>query len=408
MKALILAAREYVAIVRTKAFVLGLVFAPTLLAISLLFIPRDRGPEEGGAREVALIDHSGRIAEALARAGAEAGIHVRAHAPEQVDPERRAELERAVKAGSLAAVLVVKEGALDPASRAPAAELTIRNVAGGTAAWLRDTLTARIELERLLAEGVARERAELLLTPPSIEVRLPDGGGSGQRALIEAALVPFLTLMIVFMAVLSSAPYLLHSVVEEKQQRIAEVLLGSMSPFDIMLGKLMGSAGAALTVLFVYAGAGAAAAASYGVGSALSPSLLLLSLIDVLVALVMYGSLFLAAGAAATEQKEAQALMTPVLMLVFLPMLVLSRLVSSPDGQLALTLTFFPFTAPLVLPFRLATTNVPAWQVALSLAGATLTTCGIVWVAGRIFRIGILAQGRAPRLTELWRWIRSA
>jgi ABC-2 type transport system permease protein len=210
------------------------------------------------------------------------------------------------------------------------------------------------------------------------------------------------------MAIMSSAPYMLHSVIEEKQQRIAEVLLGSMSPSELMTGKLIGAAGAGMTVLAVYAVMGGVAAARYDLGSVLSPLLIVMALANVLVALVMFGSLFLAAGATATEIKEAQGLMTPLMLIVFLPMMTLSQLLTNPDGQLAITLSLFPLTAPMILPLRLAATNVPVWQIVVSVGGALLTTVAVVWLAGRIFRIGILSQGRAPKLRELVAWIRSS
>jgi ABC-2 type transport system permease protein len=132
-----------------------------------------------------------------------------------------------------------------------------------------------------------------------------------------------------------------------------------------------------------------------------------MSLADVLLALVMFGSLFLAAGAAATELKDAQGLMTPLTLVMVIPMMAVSQLLGNPDGALAIGLSLFPLTAPMVLPLRLATTSVPAWQIAISVCGTLAATTGIVWVAGRIFRIGILAQGRAPRFGELWQWIKN-
>jgi ABC-2 type transport system permease protein len=409
VKALIVARREFLALVRTKAFVIGVVLAPALMSMATLLVPTGDAPGDG-PREVALVDYSGHLSAPLERAADEAGLTVTTHAPEAFDDLARARLDGEVRDGSLAAVVVIGSHVVTGnAGDAAQVVLTVRNVASRSTLWLHRTLDDLVQLKRLEAAGIDSERARRILTAVELQVRLPESSGEHDPNLaLRGAIAPLFTLMLVFLAIMSSAPYMLHSVIEEKQQRIAEVLLGSMSPFDLMAGKLLGSAAAGVTVALVYAGMAFAGASHYGLGAVLSPSVLLLSLAHVLVALVMFGSLFLAAGAAATELKDAQGLMTPLTLIMIIPMMTLSELLGNPDGVLAVSLSLFPLTAPMILPVRLATTSVPAWQVGVSVLGTLLSTMVIVWAAGRIFRIGILSQGRAPRLAELLRWIRSA
>jgi ABC-2 type transport system permease protein len=411
-KSLILAQREYLALVRTKAFLLGMFLAPVLMVVSFLFIPRGNAPEEGAPREVLVVDYSRRVVPALISAASAANVTITDYPESQYAAGgEREELDRRVQSGAVAGLLVIRQDAIEPGPPAgeKSAVLTVRNAASRTAVWLQRTLNDVIRLERMKAAGIEPERAQRLLSDPGVDIRAPAGAGESSRdAALKATLVPLFTLMLVFMAIMSSAPYMLHSVIEEKQQRIAEVLLGSMSPSELMTGKLIGAAGAGMTVLAVYAVMGGVAAARYDLGSVLSPLLIVMALANVLVALVMFGSLFLAAGATATEIKEAQGLMTPLMLIVFLPMMTLSQLLTNPDGQLAITLSLFPLTAPMILPLRLAATNVPVWQIVVSVGGALLTTVAVVWLAGRIFRIGILSQGRAPKLRELVAWIRSS
>lgn len=411
-KALILARREYLALVRTKAFLLGMFLAPVLMGVSFLFIPRGNAPEEGAPREVLVVDYSRRIVQELISAGRANNVTITDYPESQyaAGGSAREELDRRVQSGAVAGLLVIRKDAIEPGPPAneKSAVLTVRNAASRTAVWLQRTLNDVIRLERMKAAGIEPERAQHLLSDPGVDIRAPAGAGESSRdAALRATLVPLFTLMLVFMAIMSSAPYMLHSVIEEKQQRIAEVLLGSMSPSELMTGKLIGAAGAGMTVLGVYAVMGGVAAARYDLGSVLSPLLIVMALGNVLVALVMFGSLFLAAGATATEIKEAQGLMTPLMLIVFLPMMTLSQLLTNPDGQLATTLSLFPLTAPMILPLRLAATNVPTWQIVVSVGGALLTTAAVVWLAGRIFRIGILSQGRAPKFRELLEWIRT-
>jgi ABC-2 type transport system permease protein len=410
LKAFIVARREYLALVRTKAYLLGLFLAPALMSIAVLLIPNADTPADGGPREVALLDYTGTVGSALAAAAAEAGFSVSSHAPEALDAQARARLDEQVREGTLAAVLLVSPQAISGSDGDASIVLTVRNVASHSTLWLQRTLDGIVQLKRLEAAGIESSRARQLLQGVHVQIRLPEGpAGGDSEAAVKSAITPMFTLLLVFLAVMSSAPYMLHSVIEEKQQRIAEVLLGSMSPFDLMAGKLFGAAAAGLTVVAVYGVMGLLGASRYGIGSApLSPMLLLLSLADVLLALVMFGSLFLAAGAAATELKDAQGLMTPLTLVMIVPMMAISQLIGNPDGPFAVGLSLFPMTAPMTMPLRLSITSVPVWQVAVSVLGTLLSTVCIVWIAGRIFRIGILSQGRAPRLRELVQWVRSA
>jgi ABC-2 type transport system permease protein len=408
VKALIMARREYIALVRTKGFLIGLILAPALMVALVATVPTSGSRFEGGPREIALIDHTGRLQAPLMEAARAVGLKITTP-PLLGGGEEQARLESDVRYGSLAALVVVKSKAISGPSSDPDAQvvLTVRNIASHSALWLQHALDDVIQLQRLTSAGVEPKRAQEILSPVRLDVRLPESGEAGTHSAVTGAIAPLYTLILVFLAIMSSAPYMLHSVVEEKQQRIAEVLLGSMSPFDLMAGKLLGAAGAGLTVVAAYAAVGLLGASRYGLEAVLSPAVMLMSLADVLLALVMFGSLFLAAGAAATELKDAQGLMTPLTLVMIVPMMAVSQLLGNPDGALAVGLSLFPLTAPMVLPLRLATTSVPAWQIVISVFGALVTTTGIVWVAGRIFRIGILAQGRSPRFSELWQWIRS-
>jgi ABC-2 type transport system permease protein len=408
-KALILARREYSALVRTRAFIFGLLLAPLLMSLAFFLIPRHAEPADVGPRRVVLLDDTGQLAAPLAAALGAAGFEL--DAPEvPKDPALAASFEDGVRAGSTAAVIVVGADAFaaDRDDDEARVVLTVRNITHQSTAWLHQTLDDLVQLERLEAAGLDSERARRILGGVKVRLRLPDSDGkTGLELALQAAALPLLTLLMAFFSIMSSAPYMLQSVIEEKQQRIAEVLLGSVSPFALMTGKLLGAAGAGLTVVLVYAVLGGIGAAHFGVALEVRPGLMLLGLFDVLVALILFGSLFLAAGATATELKDAQGWMMPLTLLLTLPMMSISQLLGNPDGHLALGLSMFPLTAPLIMPVRLAVTTVPAWQLAVSAFGALAFTVASVWAAARIFRVGILSQGRAPRLGELLRWIRA-
>ena len=409
-RALIIAVREYLAMVRTKSFLIGLLAAPTMVVVSMLLTPDGKAPSEGGPRSVAIIDHTGEVAPLLEPVAQSAALELHVHGPDTLDDAQRERLNQQLRAGELAAVLEIGAHAIDGGGTGDdaAVVLVAGNFAGGTTRWLQSTTRRLVQQERLRAAGIEESQIQQLLRGTQVEVRpppQPDAAEDEDPDWLARTLAPMVSLLLVFVAVMFSAPQLLQSVIEEKQQRISEVLLGSVSPSTLMLGKLLGTSAVGITVLLAYVGMGLVAASQAGLGSVLSPLVIALAVLNVVVALVMFGSLFLAMGAASNDLKDAQGMMTVVIVLLVVPLMTMTSFLDDPHGTLSVSMSLFPFTAPMVMPVRMAITQVPVWQVCASFAGAALTTAVIVWVAGRVFRVGILAQGQAPKLRELARWV---
>src|SRR5207253_59811 len=144
---------------------------------------------------------------------------------------------------------------------------------------------------------------------------------------ITAFLVPFVLMMLMFMTVMMTATPLMQGVVEEKMQRIAEVLLGSVPPFELMMGKLIGMTAVSLTIAAVYLGGGYWAAHYFGFADAVSYELLAMFFFFQILAGLMFGSLFIAVGAACTDIKETQNLLLPVMLVVVLPMMLVGNVI---------------------------------------------------------------------------------
>ena len=120
----------------------------------------------------------------------------------------------------------------------------------------------------------------------------------------------------------------------------------------------------------------------------------------------MYASLFIAVGAAASDIKETQSLLMPVMLLAAMPMLLLGAVLQDPNGIVAMIGSFFPFTAPMLMTARVAVPpGVPWWQPVLGVALVLATVLGCVWAAGRIFRVGLLMQGKGVKFADLARWV---
>ena len=135
--------------------------------------------------------------------------------------------------------------------------------------------------------------------------------------------------------------------------------------------------------------------------------LLLWFVVFLLVTMLMFGSIFIAIGAACSDLKDSQSMMQPVIFFLLLPLLASPVVIRAPDAPIAVVLSLIPTFTPFVMLVRLALTPPPPmWQVALSLVLTGLATAGFIWAAGRIFRVGLLMQGKPPNLPELLRWIR--
>jgi ABC-2 type transport system permease protein len=212
-------------------------------------------------------------------------------------------------------------------------------------------------------------------------------------------------MMLMFMTIFLAAQPMLESVLEEKSQRIAEVLLGSVNSLQLMAGKLLGGLGGSLTVVATYAAGGLAVAWYFDALQLLPLRIVPWFLVYQILAVMMFGSLFLAVGAACNQLKEAQSMLMPIWLLMMCPLFVWIHVVRDPTGSFGTWLSFLPPATPLLMVLRLgASAAVPWWQPALGIPVMLAATWLCVFAAARVFRIGILAQGKTPKLGELLRW----
>jgi ABC-2 type transport system permease protein len=229
-------------------------------------------------------------------------------------------------------------------------------------------------------------------------------GDEGARGI--SFFIPFGLMLLMFISVMAVAQPMLSSVIEEKQQRIAEVLLGSASPFQIMMGKLLGNVGVALTIVAVYLTGAYILAAHYGYADLLPTWLLGWFLAFDVLACMLYGSIFIAIGAACTEIKETQALLTPVMILLILPLMVWLTIVQEPLSGFAEWTSLVPLATPMLMLLRMAASPmIPWWQPVLGIVLVLATVVATVFAAGRVFRIGLLMQGKSPKIRELLGWV---
>jgi ABC-type Na+ efflux pump permease subunit len=263
------------------------------------------------------------------------------------------------------------------------------------------------EVAKLNPEQVQRLSMQVPVVGMGMVTKAADGSISAkvENNPMSAIFLPMGVMMLMFMVIFMAAQPALESVLEEKSQRIAEVLLGSASPLELMSGKLLGTVAGSLTVFVIYL-AGAWVMAMYRswtdhVPLSLIPWFIIFQVLGVL----FYASIFLAVGASVSQLKEAQSLLLPVWMLMMSPMFIWIFIIRNPQGNLSTYFSLFPPATPTTMMLRMATgQTIPIWQPFLGVVLLLISTFGIVLLASRIFRVGILWQGKTPKIGEIIRW----
>jgi ABC-2 type transport system permease protein len=223
-------------------------------------------------------------------------------------------------------------------------------------------------------------------------------------------IVPFGFMMLLWIATFTAGNYLLTSTIEEKSNKVMEVVLSAVGPLELLWGKILGLALVSVVILFTYGGLAIAGLAAFAMADLISIELLLWCGLFFLIAYFTIAALMAAVGSAVNDLREAQSLMGPVMLVLIVPMLLWMPIGENPNGMLATVASLVPPVLPFAMVMRLgaATEPIPVWQLLLGAGIGIGSVITFVWAASRIFRVGVLMQGKAPTPLELLRWIRQA
>jgi ABC-2 type transport system permease protein len=430
-RVLTIAKSEFLTLIRGKAFLVGIVLMPVLFGTFVLFMKYAEHHVDLQDRSFAVIDHTGVLYEPLAAAAAAFNAasfasHVQTgprYLPTHVVPDGRdpddvkVELSARVRRKELFAFVEIPASVL-AAGAAKSAVIQYHTETISYEAlpnWLTTTLDDAIATKRFVQAGIDQTLvAKLTARVPVSTFGLIDRGADGKvseaREVDQLALIgpPMFFLVLMFLAVMTSAQHLLTAIIEEKMSRISEVLLGSVTPFQLLLGKLVGVSGVSVLLVLAYFAGAVYAVFQSGRWDLLNAPLMAWFVLFLICAALMYGAIFLALGSACSSINDAQSLMQPAMLLLMLAYVGSFVVVRAPDSVLAVGMSFIPTMTPFAMMLRMAIPpGAPSWQVLMSVVLLVGATAGVVWAAGRIFRVGILMQGKAPNLPELLRWIRT-
>ncbi|MCI0379431.1 MAG: ABC transporter permease [Gemmataceae bacterium] len=431
----VIAVREYLAAVKTKTFVIGLLMMPILMGGSALlqylfkdmvdirdkkFVMVDRLGNKGLTDfilESMEVHNKTKTVDTSTGKQTKPRLVVIAEEPagtsqDEID-RQRFQLSERVRSGEFVGFLEILK------SPKVADQVDLRYQTNRPTFMEFAALSEEKAGEFLRKKAAARFKIKEVDMPALVKPTVLDNKGltnrdeatgkitdSPDQSRFASIIVPMVAMIFMFMLVLMGATPLMQGVVEEKTARIAEVLLGSARPFEIMMGKLLGMVAVTLTVSAVYLSGAIWAAQRFEVAEYISVDFVLWFILFQSLAALMFGSLFIAIGAACTEMRETQNLMWPVMLLACLPMFLIGTVIRDPHGPVVRGFSFFPFATPSLMIGRIsAPPGLPWWEPVLAMALVLATTVFCVYCAGRIFRVGILLQGKGANLKEMFRWV---
>lgn len=433
-KALVVGKSEFLTAIKSKGFIIGVLLMPILVALSITIQAMSERHADATDRVFAVLDGTGELHDVLVRAAAARDEQIAKRRPE--DPplarfvptrdteapespdERRLRLSEKIRSGALFAFVEIPPAVLAPdgAVRDTLLYYSNKPTYEDLRFWIAETVNEAVRERRFTAAGLTRDVYERIAAPvPSEHRGLTSKTATGAIAASQAVnpfktwWVPMILMFLLWMVVMSAVPQLLNSAIEEKMTRVSEVLLGSVTPFELMMGKLLASTGVCAVLAALYITGGVVVAYDSGRGADIPWGLLPYFVVFMLLAVFFFGSVFIAIGAACSELKDAQGLMAPAMVVLMIPIFVWMPVLKNPDSTLAVVASLFPPATPMLMLLRLSSNPAPpAWQVVLSIVLTSAATLLCVWAAGKVFRIGILAQGKTPGFRELIRWVTSS
>jgi ABC-2 type transport system permease protein len=420
------ARREFLARVRSRWFLFSTLVVPVLFlgGIILPAVLVDRSIED--PKPIFIIDNAGngvadRLIESLRSGDIPAELLVGRAGPTAGGPSgldsvrgRIAAGEESTDAEKPAAWLYLPADLIEEGTAVLVEDRDTGPVLRRRISTILQEVVTSVRLERV---GVGAATIEEVLRPTSVSVEplSAEDGPAGLRQVLG-----FVFAMALYVMFIVYGQMIARGVLEEKTSDIVEILISSIRPWEMMLGKILGIGAVGLTqvaiwgvvisVAAVFGLSGAAPAlAQLGLdisGVAVPWDLILWSVVYFITGYLLYSGVFAAAGALVTSEQDVQQVLIPALMPIVLPILVLPAAMQTPDAAWVVAMSLFPFFSPILMPMRIAASHVPLWQSALAVVLLLGSTLALAWAAGRIYRVGILMKGKRPNLPELVRWLR--
>jgi ABC-2 type transport system permease protein len=430
---LLILRREYIVRVRTKAFLIFTVLMPLFIG-GMIVIPARLAMKSSGVKRVVIVSPDAAFANSVKAELADSHLQdddADTHSAKG-GKRRQAEFDVSIETAPSEAlrqqlIARVRRRSIDafawlepdtPTTR----KCTYYSRNGGDfveSSMISRALRRAISQHELAAHGFSPEQAKTLLSPVDVDTVHIDKEGTNRSNGLGAFLLPFLLLFAIYFTVFIYGIYVMRSVIEEKSSRVVEVLLGSVTPMQLMAGKIIGVGAVGLTQIAIWIGTGSIlgtggfAMVSQLLGDTLKDAhvptgALVLFPVFFILGYATYACLYAAIGSMCTTDEEAQQLQFPVTLPLVLCMVFATTIMRDPNTPLAFWLSMFPLTSPIIMFVRVSVNMPPIWQIVASIIISLISLYGLVWLTSRIYRVGILMYGKRPTLPEILKWIRYA
>jgi ABC-2 type transport system permease protein len=438
--------REYLQTVRKKSFIIMTLIFPFLMA-GLMVVPGLLMAKGMGVKRIAILDGTGKLEEAFARP----------NEPEKTDPKEEAQkaLTGRRRGPELPAQIRVeyvgfqgkdldKDGKpyRDRLTRDKDAADKLEGVFAIPATALTDEEARFTYYSRSATDIMIQERLSRMANKSLQRIRLSDNGmnpevidqlmrdlpvsgvqlsrtGEQKKGGELNFIVAFIFGALLVLPSLIYGQEIMRGIVQEKSERVVEVLVSSMSPMHLLSGKILGIALVGLTQIAVWLTMlalvgtfGAAVAmvskADINLAQFIRPSVFVFFVIFFVLAYLTYVCVYAIAGAACNNEREAQQFMGPIMLIMIMPWILMMPIVLNPEAPFAVAFSLSPVFAPITMFVRTLVSEPPVWHILVAIGVSVATILAFFWVTAKIFRIGILSYGKRPTIPELWRWMKVA
>ncbi len=400
--------KEYLQTVRTKSFIISTILMPVIMLVIFGIPAYTQKKNMETIKQYQVLDESGMIMEKISH-NLPGTMRV---IPWEGSKE---DAVKAVREGDIETFIYVPEDIYESYEF----EYYSRSVSDQQRiSILRNSMTSILQKAKIAEKGFREDEVREILKKAGIKTfEVSKDMGTKKKSASFSFVLAYILVFLIYISVLTWAPMMLRSTIEDKNNRVVEVVVSHVKSGDIMAGKILGTVGAGVTQYLIWglmaaAAVGAVISISPGFGGMLSmivsqirPSLLLFFIVYFILGYMTYSVVFGAIGAMFSDMKDAQNFMGPLVIVAVLPMVLFMPVSQDPESTMALVLSQIPYFSSLML-MRIGISHVPAVQIALSIFIQVATIALEIWIAGRIYKIGIMSYGKKPTIKEVVSWLK--
>jgi len=410
--------REYLSRVTTKGFWIGTAIVPLMIfgftVLPSLLLSRTKASPE----PIRIVDSVGDFFPVLddvikktKKGEKDPPVQLEPIGGRSIDVIRK-ELNDQAENGKIQGYFVVDKKSLDDNQMTFYARNPTSALSGDV---LRSSMREAITRYRLSRLGVGGEAIDTAVRRINLDVQKATNDPKKKGSTIANLFMSISLVMFIYITLIVYGIYILRGVLEEKSNRIVEVIVSSVTPFQMMMGKILGIGAVGLTQIAIWVSfalllSGPQIAGFFSLSRESLPTINAASLIFFPVYFVLgyflYATIYAGIGSMFNSDEDAQQMMGVANMFLVAPMMLLMPVMKNPGGSLATWLSLFPFFSPILMYLRINVQMPPAWQIALSIVLMTLTVVFMIWLVSKIYRVGILMYGKKPTIPELLRWLR--